>query len=111
MAFVSKYQPSLVETKSWNEIEQFYADLISNGLPLDNIIPMIQFIKADDRLPHKVFACTSLDKLIISVYNPIELWREAVHIQYNREKESRDFKYYPLPYQEPEIKEVTLESY
>ena len=102
MSSVHKYQPSLVEAKSWVEIERFYADLISQGWPLDDIISMIQSIKDDDRLRNKLFACTSLDKLIISIYNPIDLWREAAHIQYNREKELWDFKYYTSQYREPE---------
>lgn len=102
MSLVHKHKPSLVEAKSWDEIEYFYIDLISKGWPLGDILSMIHFIKADAQLSNKLFACTSLDKLIISIYNPIELWREAIHIQYNKEKELWNFRYYPQPHHEPE---------
>jgi len=97
-----KYQPNEVNAMSWEELGHFYTDLISHNWPLQAILPFIEHIKASDHLNQKIFACTSLDKLIISIYNPIELQREAIHIQYDKEMMLWCFKYYPYPYHEPE---------
>jgi hypothetical protein len=69
---------------------------------LQDIISVIQFVKNDGQLQNKLYACTSLDKLIISIYNPIEIWRETLHIEYDKGKELWNFKYYTVPYHKPE---------
>lgn len=97
-----KYKPSIAQAIPWNELENFYNDLISTGWLLPNIVQLIQVINNNEALRNKLYACTSLDTLIISIYNPIELWREAIYIQYNKESRLWNFKYYPYPYRESE---------
>lgn len=86
----------------WDKIELFYKDLISNQWPLSDIISVIQFIRNNENLSQRLFGCTSLDRLIISIYNPIELQKEALWIQFNTEKGLWNFKYYPFPFHKPE---------
>jgi len=102
MAVNHKYKQIDAKAMSWDEIELFYNDLISHGWPLQGIIPLIQYIKNSNNLSPKLFGCTSFDKLIISIYNPVELDREALHIHYDREKKLWNFKYYPYPYNDVE---------
>ncbi len=102
MAKSHKYKSLESNTKSWEEIEHFYNDLISQGWPLEDIIPLIQYIKNHGSLNQKLFACTSLDKLIVSVYNPIQLNREALHIYYEKGEKLWNFRYYSSPYREAE---------
>lgn len=98
----NKYKALEINAKSWEDIELSYNDLIARNWPVQAIIPLIQHIKNTDFLRRKLFACTSLDKLIISIYNPIELTREAIHIKYHKDKKLWTFKYHPHPYQEVE---------
>jgi len=87
---------------SWDEIERFYRDLISHQWQVDDIIPLIQFIRDNNDLNQRLFGCTSLDRLIVSIYNPIELQREALWIEFDKERKLWNFKYYPHPFHEPE---------
>src|ERR1700759_4555407 len=100
MANNHKYKAVKTKAKPWEEIEYFYNDLISQGWPLKDIIRVIRYIRNHAGLNQKLFACTSLDKLIISTHNPIELNREALHINYEKEKKIWSFKYYSHPYRE-----------
>jgi hypothetical protein len=102
MAINDKYKPSETKSRSWEEIELFYNDLISRGWPLQDMILLVQYIRNDCNLNQKLFACTSLDKLVIGIYNPVELDREALHIHYEKEKKLWNFKYYPYPYHDIE---------
>ena len=90
------------KAKSWDEIEHFYNDLTSRGWPLQDIIKLIQYVNESNNLRQKLFGCTSLDKLIISIYNPIELDRQALHIQYEKAERLWNFKYCPSPNREVE---------
>ena len=102
MTINRKYKPFQTNAISWEDIEHFYNDLISKGWPLEAIIPLVQYIMNDNNLNQKLFPMTSLDKLIISIYNPIEWQRETLHIHYEKEKNLWNFKYYPYPYQKVE---------
>ena len=102
MAENQKYKPSESKAKPWEEIEHFYNDLVSQGWPLKDIISVVQYIRHHDSLNQKLFACTSLDKLIVSVYNPIELNHEALHIHYEKGEKLWNFRYYSYPHSEAE---------
>ena len=95
---VTKSQSQCIPS-SWSEIESFYIDLITKSWPLQDILPLIEYIKTTDDLSKKLFACTSVDKLIISIYNPIELNREALHIWFDKDKKLWNFEYHAYPFQ------------
>ena len=111
----TKYQPVLITPRPWSEIEAFYVDLILGGWGLNDLLSLVKYVRQND-LDKKLFAYTSLDKLIITIYNPAEFNRESLHIQYDATKKLYVFKYYPLPYEPIEFEriysgEVLLEKF
>jgi len=111
----TKYQPVLITPRLWDEIESFYVDLILEGWELSDLLSLVKYIRQND-LSKKLFAFTSLDKLIITIYNPAEFNRESLHIQYDMVRKLYIFKYYPLPYEPVEFErsypgEVLLEKF
>jgi len=88
-----------MQPREWEDIRSFYSDLIVKGWPLDDIIPVISYMADDSKLSERIFAYTSLDKLVLSIYYPIEPHRESLHIQFDKSNQLWEFKYYPAPYQ------------
>jgi hypothetical protein len=90
-----------VEAKAWKSIEDFYTELF-DGRFLDNMVILIKHIRATG-LSRRLFATTSLDTLIISIYNPIERNTEALHISYDHVSKNLLFEYYATPFISPEF--------
>jgi|GEM_PF-3956247 len=88
-----------MEAIKWDEIKSTYTAMIAHGWPLEEILPVLNYITDDSNLGERVFAYTSLDKLVISIYHPIEPDRESLHIKFDQSKRVWEFKYYPVPYQ------------
>ena len=53
------------------------------GWKHDKLLELVRHIKSSD-LSKRLFAYTSLDKLVISIYDTIEPNREALHISFDR---------------------------
>ena len=81
---------------SWAAIEQHYIDLNNHGWGHNRLLELVRHIKSSD-LSKRLFAYTSLDKLIITIYETIEPKREALHIEFDRELQKWSFKYYSKP--------------
>ncbi len=86
-----------MEARKWEDILSFYNELVSKDWPLHEITPVINYIIRDNELNEKLFGCTSLDKLVISIYNPIDKHRESMHIQFDNTNQLWVFEYYPAP--------------
>ena len=69
MKTLQKYKPQTAKIVPWEEIEERYIDLISQGLKLESILALVQFIRTN-QLDKRLFAYTSMAKLIITIYNP-----------------------------------------
>jgi hypothetical protein len=52
-----------------------------------------------------------LDKLIVSIYDPIEWDREALHIEFDRQNDNWVFQYYSRPNEKPYLKESTMPTW
>ncbi len=44
-----------------------------------------------------------MDKLVISIYDPIDYRKEALHITFDLLNRKWNFKYFAMPFQEPEF--------
>lgn len=88
--------PRIVNVYSWDSIEEHYNNLNKLGWGHDKMITLIKHIKSTG-LSSRLFASTSLDKLIIGIYDPMEWDREALHIEFDRQNACWHFKYYPKP--------------
>lgn len=60
-----------VKARSWDEIERRYTDLNNNGWGHDRLLKLVQHIKSTE-VSNRLFAYTTLDKLVISIYEVID---------------------------------------
>jgi hypothetical protein len=93
---VEKYKPQIVKVAQWQQIEEYYTDLISHGWELESMLSLIRFIR-NNNLDKRLFAYTSLDKLVLTIYNPAEWHRESLHIEFERNLKKWHFEYHPKP--------------
>lgn len=93
---ISKYKPQTAKALSWQEIEQKYADLTGIHPEFNPMLLLVKHI-ASTTLSTRLFAYTSMHKLIISIYNPIEWNREALHVEFDTLVKKWYFWYYSKP--------------
>ena len=86
----------MAKARPWNEIEEHYVDLNNKGWGHDRLLGLVRHIRSSG-LQDRLFAFTSVDKLIISIYDPIERDRESLHIDFDRHNQRWDFKYISIP--------------
>jgi hypothetical protein len=53
----------------------------------------------ETRLANRLFAATSLDRLLISIYSPIEWNRGVLEIQYSDDTKRLYFRYFPKSFE------------
>lgn len=92
----------MANARPWDDIEAHYLDLISRGWNHHRLLGLVTHIKSS-KLGERLYGCTSLDKLIISIYDPIEWNREALHIEFDRNNQSWHFKYRSRSDVKPEL--------
>ncbi|MEP6901688.1 MAG: hypothetical protein ABJA66_08060 [Actinomycetota bacterium] len=96
-----KYIPETAKARSWNEIEEHFTKWFDE-VYTDNIAKLAQHINSSE-LSERLFAYTSMDKLVVSIYNPIEWNREALHITFDQHIQNWTFEYYTKPFQKTEF--------
>ena len=102
MHILQKYRPQNAIIVPWNKIEEHYDDLISYGWRGEPILSLVKFIQTEN-LDKRLFAYTSMDMLIITIYNPAEWNREALHIEFNNYSRRWHFEYFPKPNEPTEM--------
>ena len=96
-----KYQPAYTRAQAWEYIEnRFQKDWGEAHMPMCNLI---RHIRAGD-LIHRLFAYSSIDKIVISIYESIDYQKEALHIYFDPHAKQWSFEYFALPFQAPEFK-------
>ncbi|GGF24266.1 hypothetical protein [Hymenobacter cavernae] len=95
-----KYHPWNAKAQSWDYIENRFATDFS-GVHL-RLIELVKHIRKSG-LSERLFGSTSMDKLVVSIYDPIDYRKEALHITYDLDKNSWTFNYFALPFQDPEF--------
>jgi hypothetical protein len=105
---IRKYTPQYAKARPWEDIEEHFINLFS-GAHKENIALLINHIITTE-VSKRIFAYTSMNKLIISIYNPIEWNREALHIEFDIYTQKWSFKYFPKPNEEEEfVRQYPLE--
>ena len=95
------YKPSFsIRTRPWDDIEQHYIECL--GGQHKNLLELVRHIKNTD-LSKRLFAYTSMDKLIVSIYDQIHTFVETLHITFDIQSDQWNFKYYARPFQNPEF--------
>ncbi len=97
-----KYNPQYAESRDWNEIQEWYMELTESNAGFKPIFNLVKHINESD-LRSRIYAFTSVHKLIVGVYELIEWNSEALHIEYNLTNEKWFFKYHPKPFEPVEF--------
>ncbi|MBL7869465.1 MAG: hypothetical protein JNM71_15725 [Flavobacterium lindanitolerans] len=92
---IYNYRPQTAKVRSWDDIEEHFTKWFQ-GQYLDNIVLLVKHIKISG-LAQRLFGYTSMDKLVVGIYNPLEWNREALHIEFDFKGQKWVFKYYPKP--------------
>lgn len=96
------YRAQTAKARDWTEIESHYLDLINHGWKHERMLGLVRWIKQSE-LSERLYGYTSMDELVISIYNPVEWNREALHVSYNQ-LDKWTFEYYAMPpSQKPEF--------
>ncbi|WP_375437722.1 hypothetical protein [uncultured Hymenobacter sp.] len=96
------YYASTTKAVGWEVIEGRYTELINRGWRLIPLLDLVQKIKSSP-LSTKLYAFTSLDRLVVSIYPDIEWERETLHVLFDQHRQEWEFKYFAKPYQKPEF--------
>lgn len=97
-----KYNPTHIKSRDWNEIRSWYSELIDEGLNLKPMLDLINHI-LEKELNKRLFASTSMHKLLISIYEEMESDREILKIEFDQINEKWSFDYYAKPFQDAEF--------
>ncbi|WP_299363166.1 hypothetical protein [Winogradskyella sp.] len=95
-----KYQPCNVKAQSWDFIENRYTEDWYGEHK--NLLELVRHIKNSD-LKDRLFGSTSMDKLVISIYDPIDYRKEALHITFDLQGRTWNFEYISKPFQTSEF--------
>lgn len=106
---IKKYSPQYAQSRSWSEIELCYVELIEFGINLQPVLNLVIFIRSTE-LKNRIFAYTSMNKLIVSLYDKIEWNNEALHIEFDINVRKWYFKYYPKPFEPVEFERIYNEE-
>ena len=95
-----KYQPWNAKAQSWDFIENRYT--VDWQGKHTNLLELVRHIQSSD-LKDRLFGSTSMDRLVISTYDPIDYRKEALHITFDLLNREWHFEYIAMPFQEPEF--------
>jgi hypothetical protein len=86
--------------QSWEFIEnRFLTDFGNSHFKLIELVKHIRETKLSERL----FGSTSMDKLVVGIYEELDYRKETLHITFNLDSSEWNFKYYGMPFQEAEF--------
>jgi hypothetical protein len=100
MGAVNKYHPWNAKAETWDFIENRFVTGFG-GLHL-RMIELVQHIRQSG-LADRLYGSTSMDKLVVSIYDPIDYRKEALHINFDLDNNKWYFNYYAMPFQDPEF--------
>lgn len=94
---MQKKLPQTAKVVAWSDIERRYADLINeHGWRIEPLYELVKHIR-HTRLSERLFAFTSMDKLVVGIYDPMEWNRETLHVEFDDEEQRFTFSYYSMP--------------
>jgi len=80
------------KNQSWDFVIQNYESLIQNKWEMGPMLELVKHIVSD--YSSRLYGFTSLDKLIISIYENIDMQSETLHITYDQESKEFSFAYF-----------------
>lgn len=104
-----KYKPKYNKSRNWEEIENWYIELIEHGLKFEPMLDLVRHIR-NSNLHQRLFAYTSMHKLVIGIYEEIEWNKEALHVEFDIEKRKWFFQYRAKPFRPIEFDRIYREE-
>ena len=92
---IFQYKAQTAAARPWDEIEEHFTKWFE-GVYQNSIVLLVKHIRSSG-LSQRLFAYTSMDKLVVGIYDPIEWNREALHIEFEVHEQKWWFKYHPKP--------------
>ncbi len=86
--------PWYADARPWDEIEEHYIKWFQ-GLHVE-MVRLVRHIK-ESGLSTRLYAYTSMDKLVVSVYDKLDPLKESLHLTYDLETSKWIFEYYGGP--------------
>ena len=80
MSPLQKYHSWAAKAQTWDYIENRYIN--DWGANYFRMIELVRHIKNSD-LSQRLFGSTSMDKLVVSIYDPLDYRKESLHITFN----------------------------
>jgi hypothetical protein len=99
MASLQKNNSWTAKAQTWDSIENRYTD---RGDKHTRLVELIRHIK-DSGLSQRLFGFTSMDKLVVSIYDPLNYTKESLHITFDSVNRKWHFEYYAQPFADPEF--------
>jgi len=100
MSLATTYQYSSFKSRPWEEIEHFFRTFFDG--PRYKMLELVQHIRSSG-LDKRLFAGTSLDRLIISTEDDIVRHKDALHIKYDLAANLWRFEYFAKPFDDAEF--------
>jgi hypothetical protein len=103
------YTPQTANALPWEAIEARYTNLIALGLHQCKHACTGAVYKKH-RANKKLFGYTSMHKLVLTIYDPPEWNREALHIEFNPYTKKWHFEYHSKPFEPTEAERIYAEE-
>ncbi len=97
---IRKYQPWNAKAQSWEFIENRYIEDWRGKH--SRLLELVRHIKNTD-LKNRLYGSTSMDKLVVSIYDPLDYRKESLHITFDLWTKKWNFEYIAMPFNEPEF--------
>ena len=94
-----KYQPWNSKAQTWEYIENRFTE---DWPDHTSMLELIQHTR-NSELKNRLFGSTSMDKLVVSIYDPIDYRKESLHITFNLFNSKWKFEYIAMPFDKPEF--------
>ena len=95
-----KYHPWNAKAQSWEFIENRY--LTDWNDKHFRLLELVRHIKGSD-LANRLFGSTSMDKLVVSIFDPLDYRKESLHITFDLYSNKWHFEYFAMPFQDTEF--------
>ena len=100
MNSTNKYIPTLSKAQSWEYLLNRYQSEFEGQFSF--YVELVNHILKSE-IHNRIYAVSSMNKIIISVYELIDFQREALHISLNPASHKLSFTYFSKPNIDPEF--------
>ena len=100
MSPLQKYHSWAAKAQTWEYIENRH--ITDWGSKHTKLLELVRHIKNSD-LSQRLFGSTSMDKLVVSIYDTLDYRKEALNITFNTHTSEWHFEYFAMPFQDPEF--------